>query len=151
MSADRGTQMSADKEKDYIYKELTYKIRGAFFEVYNTLGPGFKEAIYHRALREEFTIRKIPFEEKPKLPIFYKGKKVGIYEPDFVIDGKVLVEIKSVADVLKIHELQLFYYLRGTSYKLGFLVNFGAEKLDIKRRIYEEARTKNQRQSAYER
>lgn len=130
------------KKEDYLYKELTYEIRGAFFEVYNTLGPGFKEIIYHRALIKEFTLRNIPFEEKQKLQIFYKGEKVGTYEPDFVVDSKVIVEIKSMNNMLKIHEVQLFYYLKGTKYKLGFLVNFGAENLEIIRRIFDEARPK---------
>jgi len=128
------------------YEELTYKIRGAFYEVYNTLGPGFKEEIYHQALVKEFTLRKIPFVEKKRLIITYKNEKVGIYEPDFIIDEKVLVEIKSVLIMPKIFETQLYYYLKGSDYKLGFLVNFGAEKLDIRRRVYETAR--NQRSSA---
>ena len=130
------------KKEDYLYKEMTYEIRGAFLEVYNTLGPGFKEIIYHRALIKEFTLRNIPFEEKQKLQIFYKGEKVGTYEPDFVVDSKVIVEIKSMNNMLKIHEVQLFYYLKGTKYKLGFLVNFGAENLEIIRRIFDEARPK---------
>ena len=61
---------------EYLYKELTYKIRGALYEVYNTLGPGFKESIYHRALVKEFTLRKIPFKEKKRLPIFSREKKL---------------------------------------------------------------------------
>ena len=137
--------MTADKREDYLYEDLTYEIRGSLFEVYNTLGPGFKEIIYHQALRKEFTIRKIPFEEKPKLRISYKGEKVGTYEPDFVVDDKVLVEIKAVPNMPKVYETQLFYYLRGTNYKLGFIVNFGGAKLDIRRRIYEKAREGHQR------
>lgn len=125
----------------YLYAELTYRIRGSLYEVYNTLGPGFKESIYHRALVKEFVLRKIPFEEKKKLSIRYKGEKVGIYEPDFIIDRKVLVEIKAVPEMPKIHDIQLFYYLKGTEYKLGLLVNFGGTKLEIKRRIYQTART----------
>lgn len=137
--------MSAGKKEDYLYRELTYKIRGALFEVYNTLGPGFKETIYHHALAKEFIIRQIPFEEKVKIPIFYKGEKVGTYEPDFVVDDKILIEIKSATNMPKVFEIQLFHYLKGTNYKLGFLVNFGAENLDIRRYIYEKARTKKHR------
>jgi GxxExxY protein len=125
---------------EYLYKELTYQIRGALYEVYNTLGPGFKESVYHRALAKEFTLRKIPFEEKKRLPVPFKGEEVGIYEPDFIIDEKVLIEIKAVPEMPRLYETQLFYYLRGTNYKLGFLVNFGGSKLEIKRRIYEKAR-----------
>jgi len=105
-----------------LYEKLTYEIRGAFYEVYNTLGPGFKEDIYHRALAKEFTLKKIAFVEKKRLIITYKNEKVGIYEPDFIVEEKVLVEIKSVLIMPKIFETQLYYYLKGSSYKLGFLV-----------------------------
>ncbi len=118
-----------------LYEKLTYKIRGAFFEVYNSLGPGFKEIIYHRALVKEFTLKDISFKEKPQLSISYKGKSIGRYVPDFVIEDKILIEIKAVSEMPKVYEKQLYYYLKGTNYKLGFLVNFGAEKLDIRRRI----------------
>jgi len=121
---------------EYLYKELTYKIRGAIYEVYNTLGPGFKESVYHRALAKEFTLRKIPFGEKKRLPILFKGEEVGIYEPDFMVDKRVLIEIKAVPKMPKLYETQLFYYLRGTEYKLGFLVNFGGSKLEWRRELY---------------
>lgn len=123
-----------------LYEKLTYEIRGAFYEVYNTLGPGFKEEIYHRALAKEFNLRNISFIDKKRLVITYKNEKVGIYEPDFIVEEKVLIELKSVLAMPKIFETQLYYYLRGSEYKLGFLVNFGAEKLDIRRRVYEIAR-----------
>ncbi len=123
-----------------LYEELTYQIRGAFYEVYNTLGPGFKEEIYHRALAREFGLRGVPFVEKKRTVIVYKEEKVGIYAPDFVVEEKVLVEIKSTPSMPKIFETQLYYYLKGTEYRLGFLVNFGDAQLDIRRRIYDEKR-----------
>ncbi len=128
-----------------LYEELTYKIRGAFFEVYNTLGPGFKEEIYHRALAKELKLRNIDFVEKKRLVITYKNERVGIYEPDFIICDKILIEIKSLLVMAKVFETQLYYCLKGTEYKLGFLVNFGSSELDVRRRIYEAAR--NPRQS----
>ena len=115
--------------------------------MYNTLGPGFKEEIYQRALIKEFKLRSLPFEDKKRLNISYKGEKVGVYEPDFILDDRILIEIKSVLLMPKIFETQLYYYLKGSDYKLGFLVNFGADRLDIRRRVYETARS-NQRQSA---
>lgn len=127
-------------ETKILYKELAYQIVGAFYEVYNTLGPGFKESVYHNALAIEFTSRKILFETNKKLSIKYKKQKAGIYEPDFVIDNKILVEIKAVPRMPRVYEKQLYYYLKGTEYKLGYLVNFGADKLEIKRRIYERIR-----------
>lgn len=127
-------------ETKILYKELSYQVIGAFYEVYNTLGPGFKESVYHNALAIEFTLRKISFETNKRLTIKYKKQKAGIYEPDFVIDNKILIEIKAVPRMPRVYEKQLYYYLKGSEYKLGYLVNFGADKLEIKRRIYERIR-----------
>jgi len=117
------------------YEKLSYEVRGAFYEVYNTLGPGFKETIYHNALIREFKDRKIRFQEKKRIPIVYKDEKMGIYEPDFLIEDKILVEIKAVPVLSKLFDTQLYYYLTGTKYEVGFLVNFGSDKIVIKRRI----------------
>jgi len=118
------------------YEELTYKIRGAIFEVYNVLGPGFKELIYNNALREEFNKRGVKYIEKRRIKISYKGKNIGTYEPDFVIEDKVVIEIKALDIMPRIFEKQLYSYLKATKYKIGILVNFGSEKLDIIRRVY---------------
>lgn len=85
MTADKTSQTPGRGAEQYLYKDLTYVIRGAFFEVYNTLGPGFKEDVYHHALAAEFALREIPFSSKVRLSINYKDKRVGVYEPDFVI------------------------------------------------------------------
>lgn len=127
-------------QKNLLYKELAYQIVGCFYEVYNSLGPGYKEIIYHNALGIEFIENKIIFEEEKKIAIFYHNKKVGIYVPDFVIDDKIIIEIKAVDIMSKVYEEQLYSYLKGSEYELGYLVNFGSEKIDIKRRIYETAR-----------
>lgn len=119
-----------------LYKDLAYKVVGCFYEVYNQLGPGFKETVYHKALAIEFDLRKIIYEEEKRLLIKYKSRSVGIYIPDFIVDKKMLIEIKSVECMPKLYELQLFYYLKGTEFNLGYLVNFGASKIDIRRRIF---------------
>jgi len=118
------------------YEDLTYKIRGAIFEVYNVLGPGFKENVYHNSLREEFDKIKLKYTEKKRIKIIYKDKDVGIYEPDFIIDNKIIIEIKAVDIMPKVFEKQLYGYLKATKYKIGILVNFGADSLDIRRRIF---------------
>jgi len=128
--------------KDLLYQDLAYRLVGCFYNVYNELGPGYKESVYHNALAEEFKIQKIPFEIQKKVAIEYKGKKVGFYSPDFLIDNKIVVEIKAVDCMPKLFETQLYYYLKGTLYKLGFIVNFGDLKIDIRRRIYDSARLK---------
>ena len=121
---------------DLLYKDLAYKLVGCFYEVYNQLGPGFKELVYHKALTIEFDLQKIKYEEEKQLTIKYKDKKAGIYVPDFIIENKILVEIKAVEFTPKLYEVQLYYYLKGTNFDLGYLVNFGGQKIDIRRRIF---------------
>ena len=125
---------------DFLYKDLSYKIIGCFYEVYNELGPAHKEQIYQEALKLAFEEKGVGYDSKKRLKIKFKGKDIGIYEPDFIIDNKIIIEIKSLLNMPKVFEKQLYYYLRGTNYKVGYLVNFGNEKLDIIRRVYQTAR-----------
>jgi len=119
-----------------LYPDLSYQLQGCFYKVYNTLGFGHKEVAYQRALEHELTLRNIPFEKEKRLPIIYEGKKIAEYIPDFVIDQKIIVEIKALEFLPKKLITQLIYYLKGTNYQLGYLVNFGAPKLQIIRRIW---------------
>ncbi|MGB2705537.1 MAG: GxxExxY protein [Candidatus Omnitrophota bacterium] len=132
--------MVADKK--FLYKNLSYKLVGCFYGVYNELGPAHKEQIYHEALKIVFDEERIKYRDKPRIKIRFREKNIGVYEPDFVIEEKVIIEIKSLLNMPKVFEKQLYYYLRGTLYKIGYLVNFGNEKIDIRRRVYELARTK---------
>jgi len=125
-------------KEDLLYKDLVYKIQGILFEIYKTLGPGFKEIVYQNAIEEEFKRQKILFSKEPSLKIAYKEKIVGFYKPDFIVDGKIILEIKAVPEMPTYFETQLFYYLKATDYKLGLLVNFGCDGgVDIRRRIYD--------------
>ncbi len=124
------------KVTDFLYEDLSYKIRGCVFSVYNKLGFGHKENIYQKALAVEFKSRNIEFITQDSLSIIYSGKTVGMYRPDFTIDGKIIIEIKAVPFMPESHETQLTYYLKGTNYKLGFLINFGSPTLDIRRRVW---------------
>jgi len=133
--------MVADKDSNFLYKDLSYKVIGCFYEVYNELGPAHKEQIYHEALKVIFDEKDISYKENKRIKIKFKDREVGVYEPDFVVDDKIIIEIKSVLNMPKVFEKQLYYYLRGTSYKVGYLVNFGNENIDIRRRIYDSART----------
>jgi len=129
--------------KKLLYKDLVYKIQGVIFEVYKTLGSGFKESIYHKAIELELNKQKIRFVKEPSLKIKYKGKQVGFYKPDFVVENKIILEIKAVPEMPVYFETQLFYYLKATEYKLGLLVNFGCDSgVDIRRRIFDEIRKK---------
>lgn len=125
--------------KKLLYEQLTYKIRGAIFAVYQGLGSGYKESVYQKALAKEFTLRRIPFVREKVLDVIYKEEKVGVYRPDFIVDDKVIIEIKALEYLPLEAKKQLDYYLRGTDYKLGLLVNFGP-KLSITRWVYDTAR-----------
>ena len=131
--------MNTDKKQintDLLYADLTYKIRGAVFEVYNTLGYGHKEKVYQQALAKEFKEMNIPYKREKNLNVNYKGENVGNYKPDFVVDNKVILELKAVEFMPKSYERQLIHYLKGTNFKLGLLINFGGTKLDIRRLIW---------------
>lgn len=118
-----------------LYKELAYKVVGCFYKVYNTVGPGHKESVYHKALAIEFDSKRIKYEAQKRISMLCEERKVGDYVLDFIIDNKIIVEIKSVKNMLKVFEKQLFYYLKATQYRLGYLVNFGSDEIDIRRRI----------------
>ena len=118
-----------------MFKEETYKIRGAVFEVYKEMGSGFLEAVYQECLRKEFQLQKIPFKEQAKLSISYKGQALEQrYQPDFICFGSVIVEIKGIKSLNESHSSQILNYLRATGLKVGLLVNFGAHpKVEITR------------------
>jgi|GEM_PF-324954 len=137
--------------KDFLYEEESYKIRGAAFEVWKTFRGIFKEKIVDRALRRELENRGLKIENQKKINIYYKEEKVGIYVPDFVINDKILIEIKGKPFLTKEDERQFWYYLRGSQYRLGFLINFGSEKLEVRRRIYDKAREKYKKISVNQR
>lgn len=143
-------QINTDKSNgDLMHSNITYDIRGALFHVYNSLGFGHKEDVYQKALAKQFTNIHLPYEEQIKLTVMFENESVGYYKPDFVIDKKVIVELKAVEIVPKAYETQLLHYLKTTGYNLGLLVNFGTPTLYIKRLIWTNPRKSviNQRES----
>lgn len=138
----------SSNKKKLIYADLTYKLRGAIFNVYNELGFGHKEQVYQKALAKELTALKIPYECEPKLSVNYKGDAVGNYRPDLLVDRKIILELKAVEFLPKLFEIQLLQYLKITHISLGFLVNFGSPRLYIKRLIFtKDAKRHNPRES----
>lgn len=104
--------------------------------MYNTLGFGHREIVYHRALEREIMEKELRYEREKSLSVIYKNKKIGEYRPDFLIDGKIIVEVKAVKFISPAFEKQLTYYLKATSIQLGYLVNFGSTEIKIVRRIW---------------
>lgn len=128
------------KNQDLLYPELSYEVVGAIYEVWKKLGSAFKESIYQKALEQEFQKRQIYFDSQKQIPVIYNEKKIGVYVPDFVINDKILLEIKYLPRITFKEKKQVWYYLKGTDYKLLLLVNFGGPRLEIIRRIYDKAR-----------
>lgn len=109
-----------------LYRELTDKILSAAYCVHKELGCGFFEKVYQEALAIVLAERGIPFEREKHLPIVYHGHELECdYIADFVIDGKVILELKAVKDMESVFEAQLLNYLKATGLKVGFLMNFG--------------------------
>lgn len=118
------------------YRDESYNIRGALFAVHNELGCGYLERVYQDALEVEFRLRNIPYEREKSIQVVYKGEPLGEpYRADFVCYGKVIVELKAVSEILGVHRAQVIHYLKATKMKLGFLVNFGEESLNIERTV----------------
>ncbi len=116
-----------------LYGDLSYRVRGACFTVYNTLGFGHKELVYQNALEKELKSLGIPHKRHPRLSVRYKLAVVGEYIPDITVDEKIILELKAVEFVPNAYHQQLLHYLKSTGYQLGFLVNFGSPNLSIKR------------------
>lgn len=120
-----------------IYKEESYKIIGACFEVHKFLGNGFLEAVYQEALEIEFQAQNIPYEREKILTIQYKNKILDKkYIADFVCFEKIIIELKALSQLTSEHESQVLNYLKSTGFKLGLLVNFGESSLKYKRLVY---------------
>jgi len=120
---------------ELIFKEESYRIRGAVFEVYREMGCGFLEAVYQECLEKEFGKQGIPFVAQRELVLHYKGDQLEqTYTPDFICFDCIIVEIKAVKELANEHRAQVYNYLKATRMKLGFLVNFGHyPKVEIER------------------
>jgi len=128
------------KVKDFLYEKESYQIRGACFEVYKVFGGAFKEKVVDRALTKALEKQGLKVEEQKRIDIYFEGEKVGTYVPDKIVNGCILLEAKVKPFLTKQDIDQFWKYLRGSQYKLGFLINFGSDKLEIKRIVYDTAR-----------
>ncbi|MBI2607679.1 MAG: elongation factor 4 [Candidatus Doudnabacteria bacterium] len=140
-------QTNADK--GLLYEDLSYSVRGAIFEVRKQLGSGHKENVYQKALALELKQRSIPFVQEKEITVSYKGAKVGVYRPDFLVDNKIILEIKALPLIGRKEEAQLWNYLKGTPHKLALLVNFGPDGAEIKRLINSDQSASSPPESVY--
>lgn len=134
--------MNKKKVHDFLYEDESYKIRGACFDVWKEFKGMFKESIIDRALTIALKKRKLNVESQKRIYIYFQGEKVGTYVPDKIINEKIILELKAKPFFTKQDIEQFWKYLKGSNYKLGFLINFSPTKLQIKRIIYDTARAK---------
>lgn len=118
---------------DYKHSALTGKIIGCAMHVHRTLGPGFQEVIYQRALAIEMTKKGITFEREKESPIYYDGLYVGGRRADFIVENVVCVELKALAITEQVHLSQARSYLKAYNVETGLLINFGTSSLEFRR------------------
>ena len=124
-------------EDGLLEKELSYKVRGCFYNVANKYGKGLKEIIYQKALEEELEKENLKFESQKRIDIYSieTGKKLGTYVPDILVEDKIIVEIKATSFTRVDDINQQRSYLKASKYEIGYLVNFCTQELEIKRSI----------------
>ena len=126
-------------------EEITFKINGAVFEVNRELGPGFLEKVYENALLIELRERGLTAKNQVPITVCYKGRSVGDYYADIVVENRVIVELKAVEFLSKFHEAQLLNYLKATGLEIGLLINFTHPQAEIKRYIFSKDRSEIKR------
>lgn len=117
--------------------ELTEKIIGCAYRVYNRMGFGFLESVYEKCLMIELLKSGVRAESQKPITVFYDGEIVGEFVADIVVDDRIILELKSVRQVVRAHEVQLVNYLVATRKPIGLLINFGPLKVDIRRKVRE--------------
>ena len=119
----------------YKYSDLTKRIIGCAMRVHSKLGNGYQEVIYQRALKIEMTLEGLSFERELKMRIFYRDIDVGSRRVDFLVEEKIMVELKAVTTFDNVHLAQGLNYLEAYGLEIGLLLNFGGTRLDFKRLI----------------
>ena len=124
---------TAPNSANIIYRDLSYQIMGAIFEVHKELGPGFVESVYEKALLLELTSRGMKVDVEKVFALTYKGKKVGTHRLDLIVEDKIVIELKTVERFAAHHTAQLLSYLKASGHRLGILVNFSKAKIEFRR------------------
>lgn len=119
---------------EYPHKELTEKIIGAAYRVHNELGGGFIEKVYENALAEELRAIGFSVEQQKPIEVYYKGKSVGEFAADMIVENLVLLEIKAVKTLTEEYEAKLLHYLKATGIEVGLLLNF-SDSVQVRRKV----------------
>lgn len=121
-------------DERFLYGDITDKIIGSAYKVYNTLGTGFLEKVYENALKHELEKNALKVMQQYPIKVYYEEKVVGEYFADLLVEDKVIVELKVASAINTIHEVQIINYLKASKIRVGLLINFGNE-IKIKRKI----------------
>lgn len=117
----------------YKHSELTGEIIGAAMRVHSEMGNGFQEVIYQRCLAIELEDAGLSFRREQEMALFYRNREVGTRRADFLVENKVLVELKAVSELDDVHQAQVLNYLKAYRLEVGLLLNFGGKSLQVKR------------------
>lgn len=116
------------------HEDITHKIIGCAYQVYNQLGFGFLESVYKKSMAIELSKQNLEVEAEKVLKVFYDNQVVGDFYVDLFVEQEVVVELKSIQNLKKEHEVQLVNYLNGLKKEIGLLINFGPSGVDVKRK-----------------
>ncbi|MFP4312784.1 MAG: GxxExxY protein [Alphaproteobacteria bacterium] len=123
-----------------LFKDEIYHITGCAMSVLNALGHGFSEKVYENALAIELNEQNIRFHQQKQFDVFYKNKNIGVYIPDFVIEDKIIVELKTIQKISDLEKGQVLNYLKVTGLEVGLILNFKNSKLEWQRLILSNSR-----------
>lgn len=118
---------------EYKYGEITEKIIGVAFRVHGTLGNGFQEVIYQRALELEFKVMGLDYAREFEMPIYHMDQQIGTRRVDFLVERKISVELKAITKLEDVHIAQAINYLEAYNLEIGLLINFGAKRVEFHR------------------
>lgn len=137
--------MTRETDAKLLYKEESYLVQGGAFEIYKQFRNSYKETVYQRALVEYLKNKGLVVNKEKQIPIYFQNKKVGTYVPDIVVNDCIFIELKCKPNITQGDIKQFWYYLKGSNYKVGYLINFGDFRgVQIIRRVYDTAREKPQ-------
>lgn len=135
--------MDSEANEQFKHRDLTEKIIGTFYEVYNELGSGFLESVYKNSLAIALRAKGYDVQQQIAIPVFFRGAQVGIFEADILVNNRVFLELKAVRTIDPAHVAQLMNYLKATEIEVGLLLNFGF-KPEFKRLAFNNDRKRRQ-------
>jgi len=130
-------QNKTEPTRKLLYEKESYDIRGCIYDIYKEFRNYHKEIVYHNSLIEELISRGYKIEKEKRIDVYHRDKKVGTYVPDIIVNDIIIIELKCKPNITMQDRKQFWTYLKGSKYKLGFLVNFGNPNgVEIERKIF---------------